>query len=380
MRERVTSPLQRTLTRVRTFGPGSADKAAPVSSSNEDGNGGIQLQRMHSPVSMDSHDYASHPLKKRPTQASQADNNNDIEPIRSNGTSTSLPHNPPQDKHLQRMRQRTMGRGGGIGDDGLRRSSTSARATGRSGSGTTTSINRRRGTATSGVGIASSPTKHTHHTSARGGFPNPIHAVFSEGVYQLKKRTNTRSRSTRDFDLYHASHDVSSGGRRGEGGLPRSSTGVSSASSPLRRAISRGRTGTQRDEDVGGGSGDARVSTKPDGNGNLKEEGLKDGKLEKVPTRQVSLPASGYRFGRNSTVRDLSRDAHQKLAHLEVSNTLLGYIKNLLITFSPSLCPSIDLRDDPSYLYHHNVVDRPSTSFRHHMEPVLRSWSFWKCV
>ncbi|KAK9900695.1 TrkH-domain-containing protein [Cystobasidium minutum MCA 4210] len=296
MKNKVQSPLKRTMSRVRTFGPGSG--------TNKEDADRIEPRRTHSPVSMDSHDYASHPSRKRPSQASQSENaiGNDTGPSEVNGLATSTSHSQPHRRHIPRIRQRAIAPE--MGEDDARRSTTTSRSPhgtkrGRTRSGSM--ILPRRAT------MRTQSTKNTHHTSSRGGFPNPIHAIFAEGVYQLKKRAATRSHSHDDFDIYgnlrdQERHDTH---RTGE-------NGVSTAS--VRHASGRWAGSTaERDLELGHGA---------EHHGQSKE-----GMSEKTRPRQVSLPASGYRFGRNSTVRDLSKDAHQKLAQLEISGmTLLIYI------------------------------------------------------
>lgn len=332
---------------------------------------GIEMRRIESPTSMASGDYASRPMMNHPVSSqkrrgriSRTSRPEDGTPV----SATSSSHIHRSNKPLQRMRQRAT-------DDGRRRSTTrSGAAAGKRGNtgisnNTTASSTARH----SGTGSGANNTKYAHHTSARGGFPNPIHAIFSEGVYQLKKRTanssSNRSGSASDFDIYRT---------RTGNGLPRSDTRASRFSQPTRGLIRlRGSSTAQNgnvygNEDIEATAGQSRA-------GKLSAN---DNKLEKVPTRQVSLPHSGYRFGRNSTVRDLSRDAHLKLAHLEVSClSLRNIIHHLVHSFDwPFSSMYSDIRHDTAHVHHLHMVDRPTASFCHYLVTIFRSWPFPKRV
>lgn len=347
----------------------------------------FQLKRMNSPLSMQSNDYASHPIKKRPTQVSETIRlSTGVEGHQNSnaGNSTSTSAVRPLDKPRQRMRPRTSGPVN-TRDQSMGRTSTRPARTGTnlSSSGATS---RRSGGGAGGANVSVHAHPHqSHHQSARGGFPNPIQAIFSEGVYQLRKRTTNRSSSApREFADYESGLHGPSGrrGSTGVGGgmMPRRDTGLSRFSG-LRRVGTRLTTSKEDDTIAAEAVMQAAGGETANGNGE-PPVGKKEDTQGNKPARQLSLPASAYRFGRNSTVRDLSREAHQKLAQLEVggfpSHVAGKHFHCANATYRHD-SDFLDIRHDSSHVYHHYMVDRPPTHLCHRLVPLFRSWPFRQC-
>lgn len=272
----------------------------------------FKLKRMNSPLSMQSEDYASHPLPKQTKKHSKIEPissvNGDVEPV-PEGTSTSSSSAHPNKNPRARARQRTL-MPSNTESSNLRKVATTRNAEGRT--GTTVSQNTAKSSAASRHHTYPHPHHRHHHQSSRGGFPNPIQAIFSEGVYQLKKRSNSTARY-RSSGTESGSHTTGNGLLHGNTGFPRTDT-LFSRRSGLGRVGTRLATSREMTEgDLENGATDNGGNRS--GSNNQRNDDAK-------PKRQVSLPASAYRFGRNSTVKDLSRDAHQKLAQLEVSHAL----------------------------------------------------------